>query len=79
MLPELNTKIAFIASELEKGIQEEREHFKSLRLRRKLTKDHLKDDPRYYSKIEACLNKKAFYMGAAEAIQACVNYKNNLN
>jgi hypothetical protein len=65
---DLPEKVAFIASELEKGIEEEREHFKSLKMRRKLTKDHLKDEPKYYSKIEACLNKKAFYAGVGDAI-----------
>ena len=44
-------------SELAKGIKEEAEHTENLALREKITRDHLKEEPHYYSKLEKCMKK----------------------
>lgn len=52
--------------EIQEGLQEEMEHTQNKRLRRKITMDHLKEEPHYYSKIRKCLDKKASVADYAE-------------
>jgi hypothetical protein len=43
---------AFSGSELHEGIEEEAEHTGDLKTRKEIAKDHLAEDPRYYTKLE---------------------------
>jgi hypothetical protein len=39
----------FNKEEMKKGVKEEREHTKNLKIRKEITKDHLVEDPKYYT------------------------------
>lgn len=45
--------------ELALGEQEELEHTDNPRVARRIALDHLKEDPRYYTKLRACMKKPA--------------------
>ncbi len=49
---------AFSRSELHEGIEEEAEHTGAIKIRKEIAKDHLAEDPRYYTKLER-MEKKA--------------------
>jgi hypothetical protein len=48
---------AYDAQELSQGIKEELEHTTNKEIAKKIAKDHLDEDSRYYSKLERLLSK----------------------
>jgi len=44
---------SFDPKELEMGIEVEKEHFPQIKVRRKIAMDHLKEDPKYYTKLKS--------------------------
>jgi hypothetical protein len=45
--------VAFPKDELKRGIKHELEHTKSRRIASEVARDHLVENPRYYSKLKA--------------------------
>lgn len=53
--PRKTVKTSFDKDELSQGLKEEAEHTPDLAMRKKITKDHLKEHPQYYSKLKKCM------------------------
>ena len=49
--------IAFLKKELRKGAAVEKEHTDNINMAKKIAKDHLKENPKYYSDLKKCQTK----------------------
>lgn len=70
-------KLDNLKTEFKKGVKVEMEHTKDLKVAKEIAKDHLFEDPKYYSKLKKVENKESTSTGSSGAFVSPINFSND--